>query len=105
MGILRIIMGNFDIERAKKEIDFLVNSLVVLGIDTIRLIVPPLFRKEIDVRRDLRFLLFKNLANGKPVEMQIEAPEDELLFLEEEFGSGLSGAIITLETTPNQNVI
>ncbi len=97
-GILKVILGTFDIEGSKRSVEFLVNSLGALGIDRVWLKVPPLRNEEIDVLGALRFKLFGALASGKPVEVSIVADEETVLFLQEELGSGLQGAIITLET-------
>ena len=97
-GILKVILGTFDVEGSKKSVEFLVNSLSALGVEKVWLKVPPFSVEEVDVLGPLRFKLFGALAAGKPVEVSIVADEPTIQYLEEELGSGLKGAILTLET-------
>ncbi len=104
-GVLRIIMGAFDMEGAKRNVEFLVNSLGAMGIDRVWLKIPPGEIEVVDVAGPLRFKLFGALAAGKPADISIVASEEVVEFLQEELGSGLQGAILTLETATSRRAL
>ncbi len=95
-GILKVVLSSLGIEGSRKNVEFLMNSLLALGVEKVWVKVPPLPFKEYGVR-ELRFYLFGRLSTGLPVEIAIVEDESLLSFLEEELGSGLTGAIITFE--------
>ncbi len=99
MGKMKIIYGNFSTESARRDIEFLSNSLMALGVEEIIMKIPPEKTERVPVDGSLRFRLFGSLIGGSLVELVIEAPMEVLSYLEEELGSGLSSAIITVEAT------